>query len=85
MPEQYVNTNNKHKMDLVQDLADEHGVNGNQIVLAWMRQSSRSIIPVFGCSTRDQLAENLGSLEVTLSADEFARLERVETLGDINR
>lgn len=85
IPDQYVNTENKLKMDLVGEISETYSVNGNQIVLAWMHQTDRSIVPVFGCSSLDQLEQNLGALDVSLSDHDLARLDGIETLGEINR
>jgi aryl-alcohol dehydrogenase-like predicted oxidoreductase len=39
-----------------------------------MVQSDPVVIPLVGASTVDQLQENLGALEVELSADQMAQL-----------
>jgi aryl-alcohol dehydrogenase-like predicted oxidoreductase len=85
IPEGYVNTENRLKMDAVRELAESNGVGGNQIVLAWMVQSDLPVIPLFGCSTAEQLDRNLGALDVELTAAEIERLDGVERLGDVNR
>jgi len=85
VPDGYVNTENAIKMDVVEELAAEKGVSGNQLVLAWMLDNDPRTVPLFGCSSLDQLEENLGALEIELSEDERDRLDAVETLGAINR
>jgi aryl-alcohol dehydrogenase-like predicted oxidoreductase len=47
-----------------------------QIAIAWVAQQGYDIIPLVGARRRDQLAEALGSLEVRLSADDLAAIER---------
>lgn len=85
IPDGYVRTENRLKMDLVRELADEYGVGGNQIVLAWMAQREPPIVPLFGASTPAQLEANVAALDVDLSAADRERLDRIEELGDVNR
>jgi aryl-alcohol dehydrogenase-like predicted oxidoreductase len=85
IPDGYVSTENRLKMDLVGELAEKYGVGGNQIVLAWMAGRDPPIVPLFGASTPAQLEANLGALEVDLAAADRERLDGIEELGDVNR
>ncbi|MFB6139107.1 MAG: aldo/keto reductase [Halosimplex sp.] len=84
IPERYVTTENRLKMDAVEAVADRHGVSGNQVVLAWMTRRDPPTIPVIGCSTVDQLEENLGALDLDLADHELERLDGIETLGGLH-
>lgn len=84
IPDEYVNTENRLKMRTVADLAESYGVTGNQLVLAWMTQRDPPAIPLFGCSSVDQLEENLASLAVDLSDADLDRLDGIDRLGAIN-
>ena len=81
IPEQYVNTENRVKRDVVSDIADRKGVGGNQVVLAWMLARDQPTVPVVGVSTREQLDRNLAALDVEFTPEERRRLDGVETLG----
>ncbi len=55
--------------------ADHHDASPNQIVLAWMMQSRPIVIPLFSVSSMQQLEENLGSLDITLSDEQMTALD----------
>ncbi len=55
-------------------LAAEKGVTATQLAIAWVLAQGENIVPVLGARTRVQLKETLSALEVTLSADELARI-----------
>jgi len=81
MPEQYVRTENRMKREIVAEIAEETGLDGNQVVLAWMLARDQPTVPVIGVSTAEQLAQNLAALDVSFSADQRRRLDSIETLG----
>lgn len=72
--EVYANPDNEARMLTLQAVAHETGATSNQVVLAWMMQSDPPVLPLIAASTAAQLAENIGALDVTLSADQMARL-----------
>ncbi|WP_026257885.1 aldo/keto reductase [Actinopolymorpha alba] len=57
-------------------VADELGATKNQVVLAWMRASSPSVLPLFSASSLTQLKESIGSTELTLTPDQMERLDQ---------
>ena len=61
----------------VNAIAAEVGASPAQVALAALRQTTRygQVIPIVGASRADQLRDNLGCLNVTLSDDYVARLE----------
>jgi aryl-alcohol dehydrogenase-like predicted oxidoreductase len=60
------------RLETLHAVAEETGATPNQVVLAWLLRGG--VIPLIAASSEEQLAENLGSLEVELSADQLERL-----------
>jgi aryl-alcohol dehydrogenase-like predicted oxidoreductase len=58
-------------------LAADLGCTPTQLAIAWVLAKGDQIVPVVGARTRKQLTEALGALDVTLSADDVARVESV--------
>jgi aryl-alcohol dehydrogenase-like predicted oxidoreductase len=56
-------------------IADAHGVTIPEVALAWLLGTEGITAPIIGPRTLEQLEGLLGSTELTLSADERARLE----------
>ena len=46
-----------------------------QLAIAWVLSRGRDIIPLIGTKRQDRLAEALGVLELTLTADELTAIE----------
>jgi len=78
---------NQPLVDALAALAREKGVTPAQLAIAWVLDradaasdatpdATPDVVPVIGARTRAQLADALGALDVVLSADERARLER---------
>jgi aryl-alcohol dehydrogenase-like predicted oxidoreductase len=68
--------------DVVNAVAAERGASSAQVAIAWVRaQQARSVIvPVLGARRCDQLEDNLGALELELTAEELARFEEVSRI-----
>ena len=45
--------------------------------LAWLLAQGEQIVPIPGTKRLDRVQENLGALQVTLSADDLAEIERI--------
>jgi aryl-alcohol dehydrogenase-like predicted oxidoreductase len=73
-PRQYVGQDSDSRLAVLKTVAQEVGATANQVVLAWMMQGDPYVIPVIGATTTEQLAQNLGALQVKLSADQVTRL-----------
>jgi pyridoxine 4-dehydrogenase len=56
-------------------VANEVSATPSQVALAWLLQKSPVILPIPGTKSVDHLTENLGAAQLTLSADEMARLD----------
>jgi aryl-alcohol dehydrogenase-like predicted oxidoreductase len=65
-------------VDAVFAIAEENGVKPTQVALAWM--ATRGVIPILGARTTEQLAENLGATNVTLSPQQVARLDAASAM-----
>jgi aryl-alcohol dehydrogenase-like predicted oxidoreductase len=64
-------------VDRVRDLAADLHCTPAQLALAWVLAQGDDIVPIPGTKRRAFLDENIGALEVHLSASEIATLERV--------
>lgn len=70
--------NFQRNLDLVaqvQSLASDKGVTPGQLALAWLLAQGNDVAPIPGTKRRAYLAENLGAVDVSLSADELAALD----------
>ncbi len=66
---------NSVRLEALKTMADAKGCTANQLVLAWMIHSDPPVIPLFSASKLEQLDENLGALDVELSAEEMNVLD----------
>ena len=74
----------EHNLALVEALrriAEAKGVTVAQLAIAWVAAQGEDIIPVIGARRRDRLAEALGSLDLVLTPDDLAAIERVVPKG----
>ena len=74
LEEQYLGPDTDARLAALHAVAGEIGATVNQVVYAWMMQSDPPVIPLTSPSTDEQAEENLGALEVTLSAEQMDRL-----------
>ena len=58
----------------VEALAKAKGCSAGQIALAWVLAQGNDIVPIPGTKQSKRVDENLGALDVALTADEVARL-----------
>jgi aryl-alcohol dehydrogenase-like predicted oxidoreductase len=65
---------NRVLVEALNAVAAENGVTASQLAIAWVLARGEHIVPVIGARTRAQLTESLGALDVTLSAEDLARL-----------
>lgn len=66
--------------DVVKEIAAELGRTPAQVALAWTLRNPGVTAPVVGARTVGQLQENLGALEVDLTAEQVARLDDVSAI-----
>jgi pyridoxine 4-dehydrogenase len=73
-----------HNLTLVEALgaiAREKGITVPQLAIAWVAARGDDIVPLVGARRRDRLAEALGALDVRLTADDLARIDRAVPAG----
>lgn len=70
----YLTDENFDVLDVVRSVADEVDATPAQVSLAWLLHHDEVTVPVVGARTVDQLEENLGAADVTLTDDQFERL-----------
>ncbi len=69
--------NFEHNMKIVkllEELAKHKNCTLSQLALAWLLAQGSYIVPLFGTTRSEHLKENLGSLDVTLTAQELKML-----------
>ncbi|MBI1279829.1 MAG: aldo/keto reductase [Anaerolineaceae bacterium] len=75
IPEDYKGADSDARLAILKTIAAETGATINQVVIAWMLHSAYPTIPLIAASSHEQLQENLGALDVKLSADQMQRLD----------
>ena len=75
LPDGYAGPEADARLAVLREVAGETGATPNQVVLAWLLRGTPPVIPLIGASSEEQLAENLGALEVELSAEQLERLD----------
>jgi aryl-alcohol dehydrogenase-like predicted oxidoreductase len=79
MSPRFQGDNLRRNLDLVDRLrkvAEERGATVAQTAIAWVLARGEDIVPLIGARRRDRLAEALGALDVTLTADDLAAVEQ---------
>ncbi|AMR25954.1 aldo/keto reductase [Hymenobacter psoromatis] len=65
----------------LRDLAQSKGVTASQLALAWVLAQGDDLAPIPGTKRVKYLEENVGAVNVTLSADELRHLDELLPLG----
>jgi aryl-alcohol dehydrogenase-like predicted oxidoreductase len=65
----------------VQEIAREKGCTPAQLALAWVLARGEDVVPIPGTKRRRYLEENVGALQVALSADDLARIDALAPRG----
>ena len=68
-------------VDALRTIAEAKGVTVAQIAIAWVLARGEDIVPLVGATRRDRLAEAVGALELELSEDDLAAIERAVPPG----
>ncbi|KAF9332298.1 hypothetical protein BG006_004818 [Podila minutissima] len=71
------NPKNWHILDEVRAIAAECDKTPAQVALNWTMQKPGITSPLLGVRTMEQLEDNLGALEFTLSSEQMSRLDQV--------
>ncbi|MCM2471885.1 aldo/keto reductase [Rhizobium sp. CG5] len=62
-------------------VAEAKGMTTAQAAIAWVPAQGEDIMPLIGARRRDRLAEALGALDLVLTADDLAEIERAVPKG----
>ncbi|CAM3382314.1 aldo/keto reductase [Saccharibacillus brassicae] len=68
-------------VSLIEQLAAQKGVTPAQLGLAWLLSRGERIVPIPGTKRLERVRENLGALDVELSAEDLAGIERISPKG----
>ena len=68
---------NQALVDLLRTVGERHGATPAQVALAWLLAQKPWIVPLFGTRKLERLDENLGSLSITLTADDLNEIKTV--------
>ncbi|TNM61177.1 aldo/keto reductase [Streptomyces sp. NP160] len=72
---------NLRMVDRVRAIADEKGCTPAQLALAWVLAQGPDVVPIPGTTKVSRLEENVGALDVHLTADDLARLDEAAPAG----
>ncbi|MBW3640600.1 MAG: aldo/keto reductase [Actinobacteria bacterium] len=68
-------------VERVQQLASDKGCTSAQLALAWLLHQGDDIAPIPGTKRLARLEENLGAVDVSLSAEDLFRLDELAPVG----
>jgi aryl-alcohol dehydrogenase-like predicted oxidoreductase len=63
-------------VEAIRGIADAKGATVAQVAIAWVLSRGEDIVPLVGARTRERLSESLGALELELTEDDVAAIER---------
>ena len=67
---------NRELVRALEAIAQEKGATSAQLAISWVLSRGDDIIPLIGARSRPQLQESLSALDLTLTEEELARIER---------
>ena len=76
--------NVEHNLALVEELrrvAEAKGCTIAQLAIAWVAAQGEDIVPLIGARTRERLAEALPAMDLELTADDLAAIEKAVPVG----
>jgi aryl-alcohol dehydrogenase-like predicted oxidoreductase len=63
-------------VEALRAVAETKGASVAQVAIAWVAARGQDIIPLIGARRRDRLSEALGAVDLVLTADDMAAIER---------
>ncbi|WP_170316100.1 aldo/keto reductase [Microvirga calopogonii] len=75
---------NRALVDRVEALARDKGCTPAQLVLGWLLAQGPDVVPIPGTKRRERLDENLGALQVHLSAEDVTRISDTVPAGAVS-
>ncbi|HEX6568673.1 MAG TPA: aldo/keto reductase [Acidimicrobiales bacterium] len=73
---------NLEAVAVVREVAQARGATPGQVALAWLSAQGDDVVPIPGTKRRTYLDENVAALDVSLSADDLARLGSLTAAGE---
>jgi aryl-alcohol dehydrogenase-like predicted oxidoreductase len=70
-------------VEKVRELAAAKGATPSQLAIAWVLAQGDDVVPIPGTKRRQYLEENIGALEVELTAEDLAAIEEVTPRGSV--
>ncbi|WEB41082.1 aldo/keto reductase [Streptomyces yunnanensis] len=70
-------------VEKLHELAAEKGVTAGQLALAWVQHRGDDVVPIPGTRRQKYLEENVGAVEVRLSAEELAAIDAAAPAGKV--
>jgi aryl-alcohol dehydrogenase-like predicted oxidoreductase len=74
-------TRNRELVERLESMASEKGCTVGQLVLAWLLAQGPDVVPIPGTKRRARLEENVGALDVKLSAADVKRISDAVPAG----
>ena len=68
---------NLQLVNQVETMAEQKGCTPAQLALAWLLAQGQDIVPIPGTRRRSRLDENIGALDVHLSKEDLASIDRI--------
>src|SRR5205807_5232661 len=74
---------NQALVDLLRQIAERKNATPAQIALAWLLAQKPWIVPIPGTTKLHRLAENIGAVEIELTADDLSEIDRAAAQIDV--
>ena len=74
---------NLELVEQVRELAERKGVTPSQLAIAWVLAQGDDVVPIPGTKRRRYLEENVGALEVELTGEDLAAIEKATPRGSV--
>jgi aryl-alcohol dehydrogenase-like predicted oxidoreductase len=72
---------NQKLVAAVKTVAERHGASPAQVALAWILNTATDAVPIPGTKRRTYLDDNLGAVNVRLTAEDMAELNRLASMA----
>ena len=66
---------------VLREVGQGHGATASQVALRWLLQRDEHVVAIPGSTKPDHVRENAGALDLELTDDEFAAIDRASTPG----
>lgn len=68
-------------VEKIKEIARSKNVQPSQLALAWILAQADNIVPLFGTKRKKYLEENIGAINITLSAEELTQINEASPKG----